>query len=149
MSIYISGIGVSRGIAIGKAFVLAREQHEAIQITLPASEVKDEIKRFKQALKLANKQLHEIKEKIANIQGSTDGAVKGINGITEVVNSMYQNAVPYLVDPCATTSGIGGVIAGVSSMKREISLGILAPTIFCCPTATTTAFIPHCSGRHS
>jgi hypothetical protein len=37
-----------------------------------------------------------------------------INGITEVVNSMYQNAVPYLVDPCATTSGIGGVIAGVS-----------------------------------
>jgi hypothetical protein len=35
-----------------------------------------------------------------------------INGITEVVNSMYQNAVPYLVDPCATTNGIGGVIAG-------------------------------------
>ena len=65
MSIYISGIGVSRGIAIGKAFVLAREQHEATQITLPASEINNEVKRFKKALKLANKQLHEIKEKIA------------------------------------------------------------------------------------
>jgi methyl-accepting chemotaxis protein len=28
----------------------------------------------------------EIKEKIANIQGSTDGAVKGINDITDVIN---------------------------------------------------------------
>ena len=35
-----------------------------------------------------------------------------INGITEVVNDMYQNAVPYLVDPCATVNGIGGVVAG-------------------------------------
>ena len=37
-----------------------------------------------------------------------------IQGITEVVNSMYQNAVPYLVDPCATANGIGGVLAGAS-----------------------------------
>ena len=35
-----------------------------------------------------------------------------INGITEVVNDMYQNAVPYLVDPCATVNGIGGIVAG-------------------------------------
>ena len=35
-----------------------------------------------------------------------------IEEVTEVVNSMYQNAVPYLVDPCATTSGVGGVVAG-------------------------------------
>lgn len=37
-----------------------------------------------------------------------------IQGITEVVNGMYQNAVPYLVDPCATANGIGGVLAGAS-----------------------------------
>ena len=37
-----------------------------------------------------------------------------IEGITEVVNSVYQNAVPYLVDPCATVSGVGGVVASVS-----------------------------------
>ena len=65
MSIYISGIGVSKGIAIGEAFVLAREQVDVTQRTLAASEVKSEIKRFKKAMKLANKQLHDIKKKIA------------------------------------------------------------------------------------
>ena len=65
MSIFISGVGVSKGIAIGNAFVLAREQFEAAQITLPGSEIKHEIKRFKQALAQANKQLHDIKQKIA------------------------------------------------------------------------------------
>ncbi|MBE9560110.1 MAG: phosphoenolpyruvate--protein phosphotransferase [Proteobacteria bacterium] len=65
MSIYISGIGVSKGIAIGEAFVLAREQVDITQRTLAASEIKSEIKRFKKAMKLANKQLHDIKKKIA------------------------------------------------------------------------------------
>ena len=35
-----------------------------------------------------------------------------IQGITEVVNSMYQNAVPYLVEPCVTVNGIGGTVSG-------------------------------------
>jgi phosphotransferase system enzyme I (PtsI) len=65
LSIYISGIGVSKGIAIGEAFVLAREKVDATQRTLPASEIKSEIKRFKAAMKLANNQLHDIKKKIA------------------------------------------------------------------------------------
>jgi len=37
-----------------------------------------------------------------------------IEDITEVVNSMYQNAVPYLVDPCATANGVGGIVASAS-----------------------------------
>ena len=65
MSIYISGIGVSKGIAIGEAYVLVREQFDVRQINLPASEINSEIKRFKKALALANKQLHDIKNKIA------------------------------------------------------------------------------------
>ena len=65
MSIFISGIGVSKGIAIGKAFVLAREQFDATQVTLANTEIDVEIKRFKQALAQANKQLHDIKQKIA------------------------------------------------------------------------------------
>jgi len=65
LSIFISGIGVSKGIAIGNAFVLAREQFDATQITLPDSEINAEIKRFKEALTQANKQLHGIKQKIA------------------------------------------------------------------------------------
>jgi phosphotransferase system enzyme I (PtsI) len=65
LSIYISGIGVSKGIAIGEAYVLVREQFDARQINLPASEINSEIKRFKKALALANRQLHDIKNKIA------------------------------------------------------------------------------------
>ncbi len=65
MSIYISGIGVSKGIAIGEAYVLVREQLDVTQINLHASEIDAEIQRFKTALALANKQLHDIKEKIA------------------------------------------------------------------------------------
>ena len=37
-----------------------------------------------------------------------------IEGVTEVVNSMYQNAVPYLVDPCATANGVGGIVASAA-----------------------------------
>jgi len=66
LSIYISGIGVSKGIAIGEAFVLAREQLDARQINLPASKIEAEIQRFKTALALANKRLHDIKAKIAS-----------------------------------------------------------------------------------
>jgi len=65
LSIYISGIGVSKGIAIGEAFVLAREQLNATQTSIPQPLIKAEIKRFKKALSLANKQLHDIKKKIA------------------------------------------------------------------------------------
>lgn len=65
MSIFISGIGVSKGIAIGNAFVLAREQYDAVQTTIPEHEIDSEIKRFKLALALANNQLHDIKKKIA------------------------------------------------------------------------------------
>lgn len=65
MSIFISGIGVSKGIAIGNAFVLTREQYDAVQTTIPDYEIDSEIKRFKLALALANKQLHDIKNKIA------------------------------------------------------------------------------------
>ena len=65
MSIYISGIGVSKGIAIGEAYLIAREKVDVTQQTLPVSKIKAEIKRFKKALKLANSQLHDIKKKIA------------------------------------------------------------------------------------
>lgn len=65
MSIYISGIGVSKGIAIGEAHVIAREHFDAKLITLPASSLKTEIKRFQTALAQANQQLHDIKNKIA------------------------------------------------------------------------------------
>jgi phosphotransferase system enzyme I (PtsI) len=65
LSIYISGIGISKGIGIGEAYVLARENLDATQVTLPHDEIKSEIKRFRAALAKANQQLHNIKKKIA------------------------------------------------------------------------------------
>jgi len=65
LSIYISGIGISKGIGIGEAFVFAREKLDATQVTLPYSEINSEIKRFKISLAQANQQLHDIKKKIA------------------------------------------------------------------------------------
>jgi len=65
MSIYISGIGVSKGIAIGEAYLLAREQIDVSQQILSSAEIQPEIARFKTAMKLASKQLHDIKKKIA------------------------------------------------------------------------------------
>ena len=73
MSIYISGIGVSKGIAIGESFVLEREKLDVSQTIIPASEIKNEIKRFKKALKQAGQQLHEIKKQIAS--GTPDDIV--------------------------------------------------------------------------
>lgn len=65
MSIYISGIGVSKGIAIGEAFVIAREQFDATQTILSADKIAEEIQRFRIALGQANQQLHDVKTKIA------------------------------------------------------------------------------------
>ncbi len=65
MSIYISGIGVSKGITTGSAHIIAREKFDVSQITLKKSQLKAEIKRFKKALSLAGKQLHNIKKSIS------------------------------------------------------------------------------------
>lgn len=65
MSIYISGIGVSKGIAISNAYVIARTQFDTTQQILPATEIKAEINRFRNALADANRQLHDIRKRIA------------------------------------------------------------------------------------
>jgi phosphotransferase system enzyme I (PtsI) len=65
VSIYLSGIGVSKGIAIGNAFIIARELLDAKQVTLSKAEIEPEIDRFEKALGMANRQLNDIKQKIA------------------------------------------------------------------------------------
>ena len=65
MSILINGIGVSSGIAIGKAYVYSREQKEVRKYNIPENQHTKEIQRFKKALNRASEQLHEIKNKIA------------------------------------------------------------------------------------
>ncbi|MDE2090150.1 MAG: phosphoenolpyruvate--protein phosphotransferase, partial [Gammaproteobacteria bacterium] len=60
----LSGIGVSHGIAIGKAHVLQRDQMEIPESSIPAQRVEDEVRRFMAALETAKRQLKDIRKRI-------------------------------------------------------------------------------------
>lgn len=61
-----NGIGVSKGIAIGHAYVLYREQPEVREYDIDENRIKHEIKRFHRARKIAQQQLEDIKQKITD-----------------------------------------------------------------------------------
>jgi phosphotransferase system enzyme I (PtsI) len=64
MSLALSGIGVSRGIAIGKAHVLLRGSIEVLESVLPADLIENEVERFLQAVHSARLQLESLRERI-------------------------------------------------------------------------------------
>lgn len=64
MSFTLHGIGVSKGIAIGKVHVIHHEQVEVNQYTLSKQDLDEEVGRFKNALEIARQQLLHIQEKI-------------------------------------------------------------------------------------
>lgn len=64
MTVTLSGIGVSRGIAIGKVHILERGQPEVVEQKITASKVEDEVLRFQLALETAQKQLKNIRTRI-------------------------------------------------------------------------------------
>ncbi len=65
MSIILNGIGVSRGIAIGSAYVYVRATTEATEYHVSAKYHEKEIERLRQAVHDSSVQLNEIKTKIA------------------------------------------------------------------------------------
>ena len=65
MSILLNGIGVSKGIAIGEAYVFSREKFKISEYKIPDSQLENEIQRFKIALTQAGDQLRKIKNRIA------------------------------------------------------------------------------------
>lgn len=64
MALIISGLGVSRGIAIGNVHLLLRSALEVYERTLRPDEVAGEVKRFKRAVDRAGKQLRKIQDTI-------------------------------------------------------------------------------------
>ncbi|MGB5518097.1 MAG: phosphoenolpyruvate-utilizing N-terminal domain-containing protein, partial [Gammaproteobacteria bacterium] len=66
MSILLNGIGVSRGIAIGNAYIYVRATTKAKEYNVPAKYHDNEIERLQLAVGEATQQLHEIKDKIAS-----------------------------------------------------------------------------------
>ena len=59
----LKGIGASRGIAIGKIYLLDRSRVCILKYEIQEDEIEKEIKRFKDAVAESTKQLNEIKEK--------------------------------------------------------------------------------------
>ena len=64
MALIISGLGVSRGIAIGNVHLLLRSSLEVYERTLHPDEINAEVKRFKSAVDRAGKQLRKIQSSI-------------------------------------------------------------------------------------
>ncbi|HEY9050657.1 MAG TPA: phosphoenolpyruvate--protein phosphotransferase [Gammaproteobacteria bacterium] len=65
MPVMFNGVGVSKGIAIGNAYVLCREQPEIREYAIAPQRIEHEIQRFDRARKKAGKQLQAIKRKIS------------------------------------------------------------------------------------
>ena len=64
MSLALSGIGVSRGVAIGKAHIILRGSIEVLESAIPGHLVEDEILRFLSAVDSARLQLQAIQKRI-------------------------------------------------------------------------------------
>lgn len=63
-SLALSGNGVSRGIAVGNAYLLQRNQLKVREYIIPPSLVEDEVERFKDAVERAKQQLASILDRI-------------------------------------------------------------------------------------
>ena len=64
MTLELQGIGVSRGIAIGKAHILFHNQPDVREYLIPAFEIEQEVDRMLNATKKARNQLMEIRKHI-------------------------------------------------------------------------------------
>lgn len=64
MSIMLHGIGVARGIAIGKAYLMEHGQPDIAEYNIPEYLVESEIERYKSALDGARSQLLELRSKV-------------------------------------------------------------------------------------
>ncbi|MCK5431788.1 MAG: phosphoenolpyruvate--protein phosphotransferase [Gammaproteobacteria bacterium] len=64
MTIALHGMGVSRGIAIGKVHIVKRDQLDIREYSIKNNLINDEIKRFEDALTNARQQLRAIREHI-------------------------------------------------------------------------------------
>ncbi len=64
MSILINGFAVSKGIAIGEAFVYTRECNEVVEYNIPQHRQAQEIRRFGQALSKATRELRKLRQRL-------------------------------------------------------------------------------------
>ncbi|VAW87543.1 Phosphoenolpyruvate-protein phosphotransferase of PTS system [hydrothermal vent metagenome] len=60
MTLALYGLGVSRGVAIGKAYVLSRDEINVAEYVIEKNNIEQEIQRFKKAIDQAEQELHKV-----------------------------------------------------------------------------------------
>lgn len=69
------GIAASPGIAIGKAYILEKEDFCILEYKIKKEDVEKEIKRFKEAVEESKKQILQIKEKVSKKIGEQEAYI--------------------------------------------------------------------------
>lgn len=64
MTVLLNGIGVSRGVAIGRVYILQRGAPEVVEYSIPPDQIEAEVARYRAALDKAAAQLRAIRAKI-------------------------------------------------------------------------------------
>ena len=65
MALALHGIGVSKGYATGKAYILRRNQPDVIECTLPVHLIEKEVERFLDGLTKTRQQLEAIRDRVS------------------------------------------------------------------------------------
>lgn len=64
MTLALHGIGISRGYAIGRTYVLNRDQPEVVEYAIPRRYLDEEVDRFVDSVSEAKRQLRDIRDRI-------------------------------------------------------------------------------------
>ena len=97
------GIGVSLGVAIGKAYVVDRDRISVSRKNISDGEIKEELARFKRAVATSKDQLGDIRKKLSQDIGEEHGYILDshlmilddkmlVNGTIEIIKGQSVNA---------------------------------------------------------
>ncbi len=64
MPFTLHGVGVSRGIALGQAHIIERAELEIREFSISSAEIKDEVRRLREAVQQAKQDLRAVREQI-------------------------------------------------------------------------------------
>ncbi|MFB3817045.1 MAG: phosphoenolpyruvate--protein phosphotransferase [Candidatus Methylomirabilales bacterium] len=90
------GIGVSSGIAIGKALIIEKRRPHAKREAIPASRVPEEVARLGHALELSRRQILEIQERIAKEVGHQYGRIFDAHLLVLEDRLLVEEAIAYI-----------------------------------------------------
>jgi phosphotransferase system enzyme I (PtsI) len=100
---YLTGMGVSPGIAIGEAVVHESLPISAVRISLPSSEAEAEIERFRQAVESAVERIRESRDRASKQMGEEYAGIfeahqliasdpSFLNPVEEIIREQHVNA---------------------------------------------------------